>query len=459
MAQLSFDKQLFDDVVNHQSTKDRSADEKFDYVVLAGAAIATASQMLNHPVNWKIVAAKTLRTKHQKQFSLPFLDEAFSLVIQFVPSDHVTSFDKFLLKMIVVVFTEQFRASSQIKLHDIREQFLLGLQGPIAQAFIALAFTEVTKTEIDDEVVDDILATFDGLAEKRYEGVPSELNLVVNPKLRQSRSFGKATRPKFDSDFLGMKKTGIVFSGHRIALECDAYGRIHEIKELPLWSLRERSPMRLCPYEYQSLFHRVGQIDGMSFVLNRHGEVIVSTGNEMLMTKVNGKWTLCRTGYAHDRLVSALCAMSHIPTKIARPITMKLMVLALSLRHRRKGGLIVVCKTQADAAELVRKSRQRGHGVAEQFIQSVFEDKSLFDIPFGVLMNGLTLDGATLVTPDARCRAIGVVVNTSRHRSRSEGARTRAAEFASKGGIAIKISEDGPISVFINGTHEFDLLS
>lgn len=459
MAQLLISEHLVNGVFNHPSLKDRPPKEKLVYVQFADAAIWTIASMLNHDVSWTIVENKRIRTARQKLRCLPFMDDAFSLRIELSPSDHITNYDDFLLRVIISVFGEYFRPSSEVELDDLREQFLMSLNRPIAAAFIAFAFDNETKIPIDDGVVSNILATLETLAAKRYEGQPSEINLIVNPQLRPNLTSDPNTKPKFDNHFLALKKTGTVFSGHRVVVECDITGTVHGVDELPLWSLGKNSPMRLCPYEYQSVFHRIGQINAMSFILNRHGEIIVATGNEMLMMQVNGMWTLCRTGYAHDRLVSALRSMSHLPLRVARSITMIFLMLALSLRHRRKGGLIVVCKTQADAAALVGKSRRSSQGVAEQFIHSVFEDRFLFDIPFGVLMNGLAFDGATLVTPDSKCRAIGVVVNTSRHRSQSEGARTRAAEFASKNGIAIKISEDGPISIYVNGTHEFDVIS
>jgi hypothetical protein len=42
----------------------------------------------------------------------------------------------------------------------------------------------------------------------------------------------------------------------------------------------------------------------------------------------------------------------------------------------------------------------------------------------------------------------GSILNTKAYKSGREGARTKAAEYASRYGIAIKISEDGPITIY-----------
>ena len=48
-------------------------------------------------------------------------------------------------------------------------------------------------------------------------------------------------------------------------------------------------------------------------------------------------------------------------------------------------------------------------------------------------------------------KRFGVIVNTERLRSSSEGARTRAAEFTSRHAVSIKVSEDGQITLFNKG--------
>ena len=65
--------------------------------------------------------------------------------------------------------------------------------------------------------------------------------------------------------------------------------------------------------------------------------------------------------------------------------------------------------------------------------------------------NAAALDGAVVVDGKGKIREIGCIFPTGRARIVGEGARTRAAAFASKSGIALKVSQDGEISVFKSG--------
>lgn len=65
-----------------------------------------------------------------------------------------------------------------------------------------------------------------------------------------------------------------------------------------------------------------------------------------------------------------------------------------------------------------------------------------------ILTNAVAVDGATLLSWDGRLRRFGFIIDTQRFQSSSEGARTRAAEFISSQAVAVKVSEDGPITIF-----------
>jgi len=85
---------------------------------------------------------------------------------------------------------------------------------------------------------------------------------------------------------------------------------------------------------------------------------------------------------------------------------------------------------------------------AEDFLQSIIGKQSILTVPVSMMCNAAAVDGATLLRWDSRVERFGVIVNTAKRRSVSEGARTRAAEFLSAYGVAIKISEDGQITLF-----------
>jgi hypothetical protein len=69
----------------------------------------------------------------------------------------------------------------------------------------------------------------------------------------------------------------------------------------------------------------------------------------------------------------------------------------------------------------------------------------------GVLVPGFTSDGLTVIARDGTVVDSGVLVNISGIGSLGGGGMTAAAESVSYYGLAIKISQDGPIELWRDG--------
>ena len=85
----------------------------------------------------------------------------------------------------------------------------------------------------------------------------------------------------------------------------------------------------------------------------------------------------------------------------------------------------------------------------------MFAGKSLGDIT-GLSLDTLSrlaaIDGALVINGNGALVNAGVILNVpDEHVCAGEGARTAAASFASTFGIAIKVSADGPITVYQAG--------
>ena len=118
-------------------------------------------------------------------------------------------------------------------------------------------------------------------------------------------------------------------------------------------------------------------------------------------------------------------------------------MICLSLRHRGRGGIFFISKSGANT-----RTSSNVKSDTDTFYNSLFRNKSVLDIPVSMMCNAASLDGATFLTWDLRLKSFGAIINTEKLRSSSEGARTRAAEFISTKGIAIKVSDDGPITIY-----------
>jgi DNA integrity scanning protein DisA with diadenylate cyclase activity len=77
--------------------------------------------------------------------------------------------------------------------------------------------------------------------------------------------------------------------------------------------------------------------------------------------------------------------------------------------------------------------------------------RKLCDLPPQLACDAAALDGAAVIDGNGIVRGIGCIFETGRRRTAAEGARTRAALFASKDGVAVKISQYVEMSVCRNG--------
>lgn len=90
----------------------------------------------------------------------------------------------------------------------------------------------------------------------------------------------------------------------------------------------------------------------------------------------------------------------------------------------------------------------------KEYILEQYKNININDISLNILMSFATIDGAVIIDNEGFLKGFGVIISKGLSKSNYSGvgARTTAAKIASDYGIAIKISEDGPISIFKNGT-------
>jgi hypothetical protein len=151
--------------------------------------------------------------------------------------------------------------------------------------------------------------------------------------------------------------------------------------------------------------------------------------------------------------------------------------LALLLSEQRHGGLLLVPREverlQVDhacaAGELNLERSDRLEEIASRcpgaslehpvwwdglspkgFLLEQFRGKALEEIGLQRLARLASVDGALIVDQSGVFRGFGVIMTVPDDKSvaPTEGARTRAAILSSRYGVVIKVSEDGPISIY-----------
>jgi len=122
-----------------------------------------------------------------------------------------------------------------------------------------------------------------------------------------------------------------------------------------------------------------------------------------------------------------------------------------ALSDLRRGTVLLIPNDPSKVPEPVGAIDNSDLGNA---LKSAFLNQSFADlISSNSIVGVLTSDGLTTIAKDGRILACGEIVDISgAARSRpTGGGRTHAAVAASGYGLAIKVSEDGPISLFKNG--------
>ncbi|MEP7367348.1 MAG: diadenylate cyclase [Acidobacteriota bacterium] len=128
----------------------------------------------------------------------------------------------------------------------------------------------------------------------------------------------------------------------------------------------------------------------------------------------------------------------------------------MDISFRRSGALFVMLRRKTSLHELVRL----GDGIRDNCQRSldVAFDRALApmkvqSLPRAVLSELASLDGAVVISNQGDVLAYGAILHPKKTGkvNRAEGSRSKAAIGASNYGLALKVSSDGDITVFVSG--------
>lgn len=208
-----------------------------------------------------------------------------------------------------------------------------------------------------------------------------------------------------------------------------------------------------CP---QGLHASIDQVErfvtpGVAMIAaTQNGDIWVRLGNGMAFLRRRGHWQF------FDLEVVRAVLLPHMPA----PVLDALLRLAIDASFERRGALFGVLNDSSTIREVVpdtKSSARSNRGLREliahlditkELWRPVIRSAAMIDGAVLLTNDGLVLDAACIaVEPSAARRAeLGIAKWPS-----FPGARSTAARNVSVYGVAIKISDDGPISVFVAG--------
>lgn len=385
---------------------------------------------------------------------LPYLDGALRLHVKAdgVPSDdwleHATAV------LLAEVHSDCMASLLCTESADVASTLLSNIGHTVVIRVILNALRLAHRKTVDPAVLEEAISTLCLLSHRRYEGRIPELAVC----------FGSSRRPRqapavyFGREFLGSKKSAVLLKGGALLLHCLGTGRVVEVVDLdfvpPSVSGRALGPLGQISTLNYSYDHAA-----VTVVLTRQGEVLVAMGARICFSWDGASWRLYPAKRLADQLRSKLIEVCTgkgklLPGHLAQHMT----TMALTLREERLGALLVVSSSEEMIKRLVR-NRQANLSPVEALYSRLFVGHKLCDLSPQLACNAAGLDGAVVIDGNGIVRGIGCIFETGRRRTAAEGARTRAALFASKDGVALKISQDGEMSSYSDGESQASMFA
>jgi hypothetical protein len=297
------------------------------------------------------------------------------------------------------------------------------------------------------------LRMVEGARELTYEGKPFATRLLVTRVLKHiaepaGKRFVRLSTPlPIGTALLGEKWARALTMSGSVALVVLAQRQlVSGVVVLP-----DQAPQR--PSSLHSSFSYLEDlvVDGVALIVaTPTGDIWVRLSNGMTFLRRRSRWQ-----YIDLEPVQAMIARHSTPDVAAAMLRM-----ALDASFERRGALLAVIDDPAFVSELVPDHPHKNR--SNRGLRDIVHGLDITEPMHAPLLRGASeVDGAILLAPDGKVLDAGCLVvdppveriqslNMGRWRSHP-GARSTAARNCSAYGVALKISEDGPISVFEGG--------
>lgn len=210
-----------------------------------------------------------------------------------------------------------------------------------------------------------------------------------------------------------------------------------------------------------------------------NGDILVSKKRELILVKRNGKWLNCQLS-SFENAVKDFASFYRIELKLLHEIFYTM--LDISFSHT--GGLISILlddvflkgdnqiistfdqlENEISEKELAENIKNENKQLSENEIKRevkkrilkkktlltlLGEKRAFIDIERKLRSELAALDGACIIDKNGDLIAIGTIIQNDK--GSSGGGRGAAAKKLSQNGLAIKISTDGYIEVFLKGS-------
>jgi DNA integrity scanning protein DisA with diadenylate cyclase activity len=288
------------------------------------------------------------------------------------------------------------------------------------------------------------------LAEQTYENKALTFGCIIESDKKMKQSVPN----DFAEEFLIRKRYRALSDGYYTAYLLSRHGKLLEFLDLEKHVVKA-DHRSFFPSWCKNLMSQ-SKDNRLSICLTRQGDILVFENKCLRFTYRLGRWQY----WNHTHIVNMLkeiARVQRVPRAIVPRVVRAIYRAALDISFRRTGGLFVLLRNRND----LRKIAREGDAIMDdnrldldkRFDISLPQDKIYF-MPKSIILELSALDGAVILNNYGEILAYGAILEPKRKGKIviEEGSRTKAAKGASNYGLVVKISSDGDITIFSEGT-------
>lgn len=303
--------------------------------------------------------------------------------------------------------------------------------------------------------VESLLRELHKLSEQSYENKSYSFGCILDTD--QDAAEDGADLGSFPREFLQAKRYKALSDGFRTAYVVSADGKVADLVDLEQFEREKLTEKHFFP-SWSERMARASRGGKYGIALSRQGDILIFEDGTLRLSYRFGRWQLWNHRFLLELLRDQARAQGVNRSQLGRVIG-PIYRAALDISFRRSGGLFVILKNRNNVRKLVRSGD--GIGDARRLstdadFDKIFDGKTIKTLHRAVAVELASLDGAIVIDNTGRIRAYGAVLKSggkaAKKGRRVEGSRTQAAIAASRFGLAIKISSDGDITVFTDGS-------
>ena len=326
------------------------------------------------------------------------------------------------------------------------DQVVAGLMGLFDELVIARHLQQAHQMHIDPQ---RIFAALRSLAEQTYENRPLAFGCIIDAR----RAEQPDVKARFPEDFLAKKRFRALSDAYYTAYLISGNGAVVEFMDLPAQQVqparRTFFPEWCRDLAVASRGRRIG------LALTRNGDLLVFDGGTLRFTYRFGRWQYWNHTHLVDLLANS-ARVQRVPRPIIPRVVSAIYRAALDVSFRRSGGMFVIVRNRNRLSDVVRAPDLIGNdkraALSKQFDMAL-PARRIQGFPRTLIVELAALDGAIVLSNQGELLAYGAVLEPKQRGKvdAEEGSRTKAAIGASNYGLAVKVSSDGDITVYVRG--------